>query len=182
MKHVKKLVLVPIEEWEKVKVKDMNLKEVQVPHQKVMSQDVQKEVKSSVVVRKVQKGMGEKKKKSMKSQIFLYLSPKKRSKGLLLLRHLENNENLQWNKKGEIIYKGKLIQYSNILTLINHTIHDNDTSEPIGMKSFYKVLENGNVPRTLIENKKGKHLMKKIKEQQRDMWRPPGRMNIKKKV
>ena len=85
MKHVQKLVLVPIEEWEKVKVKDMNLKEVQVPHQKVMSQEVQKEVKSPVVVRKIQKGMGEKKKKSMKSQIFLYLSPKKRSKGLSLL-------------------------------------------------------------------------------------------------
>ena len=95
----KKLVLVPIEEWEKVKVKDMNLKEVQVPHQKVMSQEVQKEVKSPVVARKIQKGMGEKKKKSMKSQIFLYPSPKKRSKGLSLLRHLENNENLSWDKK-----------------------------------------------------------------------------------
>ena len=77
----------------------MNLKEVQVPHQKVMSKEVRKEVKSPVVVRKIQKGMGEKKKKSMKSQIFLYLSPKKRSKGLLLLRHLENNENLSWIKK-----------------------------------------------------------------------------------
>ena len=124
-----------------------------------MSQEVQKEVKSPVMVRKIQKGMGEKKKKSMKSQIFLYLSPKKRSKGLSLLRHLENNENLSWDKKGEIIYKGKLIPNSNILTLINHTIHDNDTSEPIGMKSFYKVLENSNVLRILIENKKGKHLV-----------------------
>ena len=181
MKHVQKLVLVPIDEWEKVKVKDMNLKEVQVPHQKVINPEVQKEVKSPVVVRKIQKGMGEKKKKSMKSQIFLYLSPKKRNEGLSLLRHLENNENFSWNKKGEIIYKSKLIPNSNILTLINHTIHD-DSSEPIGMKYYYKVLENSGIPKTLIENRKGKKLMKKFKQQQREMWRPPGRMNIKKKL
>ena len=44
MKHVQKFVLVPIEKWEKVKEKDMNLKEVtvQVPTQKVMNQEIQK--------------------------------------------------------------------------------------------------------------------------------------------
>ena len=50
------------------------------------------------------------------------------------------------------------------------------------MKYYYKVLENSGIPKTLIENRKGKKLMKKFKQQQREMWRPPGRMNIKKKL
>ena len=32
------------------------------------------------------------------TQMFLYLSPKKRSKGSLLLHYLENSENIQWKK------------------------------------------------------------------------------------
>ena len=40
-----------------------------------------------------------------KSQIFLYHPVKKRSKGTSLLRHLENNKNISWNERGEIIYK-----------------------------------------------------------------------------
>lgn len=105
---------------------------------------------------------------------------KKRNKGTSLLRHLENNKNISWNEIGEIIYKGKKIPNSDILTLINHAIY-NDESEPVGMKIFYKVLANSNVPKLLISNKKGKEIMKERKERKELMWRPPGRMNIKRK-
>ena len=81
-------------------------------------------------------------------------------------------------KRGEIIYKGKKIPKSDILTLINHAIH-NSKSEPVGMKNFYKVLGNSNVPHLLISNKKGKEIIKKMKEKEELMWRPPGHMNIK---
>ena len=64
------------------------------------------------------------------------------------------------NEKGEIIYKGKKISKSDILTLINHAIH-NSKSEPVGMKIFYKVLGNSNVPHLLISNEKGKEIIKK---------------------
>ena len=115
-----------------------------------------------------------------KSQIFLYHPLKKRSKGTSLLRHLENNKNIPWNEEGEIIYKGKEVPKSDILTLINHAIH-NYESEPIGMKTFYKVLGNSNVPHLLISNKKGKEIIKKMKEKKELKWRPPGQINIKKK-
>ena len=186
MNHVQKLVLVPLEKWEKVKEKDMNFKEVtvQVPTQKVMKLEVQNQVDSPVIVKKIQHSLKKKKNQlglgKKKSQIFLYHPVKKRSKGTSLLRHLENNKNISWNEIGEIIYKGKKIPNSDILTLINHAIH-NDESEPVGMKIFYKVLANSNVPKLLISNKKGKEIMKERKERKELMWRPPGRMNIKRK-
>ena len=193
MKHVQKFVLVPIEKWEKVKEKDMNLKEVtvQVPTQKVMNQEIQKKedftvespVDSPVILKKIQDNLSKKKQIGLgrkKSQIFLYHPVKKRSKGTSLLRNLENNKNISWNKRGEIIYKGKKIPKSDILTLINHAIH-NSKSEPVGMKFFYKVLGNSKVPHLLISNEKGKEIIKKMKEKKELMWRPPGCMNIKRK-
>ena len=148
MKHVQKFVLVPIEKWEKVKEKDMNLKEVtfQVPTQKVMNQEIQKKedftvespVDSPVILKKIQDNLSKKKQIGLgkkKSQIFLYHPVKKRRKGTSLLRHLENTKNISWNERGEIIYKGKNIPKSDILTLINHAIH-NSKSEPVGMKIF----------------------------------------------
>lgn len=189
MKHIQKFVLVPVEKWEKVKEKDMNLKEVsvQLPAQKVMNQEIQKEedfpVNSPVIVKKIQESVSKKEQIGMgkkKSQIFLYHPLKKRSKGTSLLRHLENNKDISWNEKGEIIYKGKKIPKSDILTLINHAIH-NSISNPVGMKIFYKVLGNSNVPHLLISNKKGKEIIKKMKRKKELMWRPPGRINIKRK-
>ena len=80
--------------------------------------------------------------------------------------------------KGVKLYiKEKKNPKSDILTLINHAIH-NSKSEPVGMKIFYKVLGNSNVPHLLISNEQGKEIIKKMKEKKELMWRPPGRMNI----
>ena len=83
--------------------------------------------------------------------MFLYLSPKKRSKGSLLLHYLEN---IQWKKNGEVVYKQKVIPNSNIITLITHAIQNNK-SKPVGMKSFYKILAKANIPSKLILNRDG---------------------------
>ena len=83
------------------------------------------------------------------TQMFLYLSLKKRSKGSLLLHYLENSENIQWKKNGEVVYKQKVMPNSNIITLITHAIQNNK-SKPVGMKSFYKILAKANIPSKLI--------------------------------
>ena len=111
--------------------------------------------------------------KSNPSQMFLYLSPKKRSKGSLLLHYLENSENIEWKKSCELMYKGKVIPKSNVIELITHAIQ-NDKSKPNGMKSFYKILAKANIPTKLIMNKEGRHIMKKTLNQKNHIWRPPG--------
>ena len=96
--------------------------------------------------------------------MFLYLSPKKRSKGSLLLHYLEKSENIKWKKSGELMYKGKVIPKSNVIELITHAIQ-NDKSKPNGMKTFYKILAKANIPTKLIMNKEGRHIMKKTLHQ-----------------
>ena len=176
MKHIQKLVLVPIEKWEEIGDKSI-VKEVSVKTAPLMSPQVPLKAISQMNTLKVknQQGLG-KIKKSNKSQMFLYLPLKKRSKGLLLLHYLEKSENIKWNKTGELLYKGKMIPNSNVIELITHAIQ-NDKSNPIGMKTFYKILAKANIPIKLIMNKEGRHIMKKTLDEKNNIWRPPGQLN-----
>ena len=125
------------------------MKEVSVETAPLMNPQVQRKVISQLKVNN-QEGSG-KIEKLNPTQMFLYLSPKKRSKGSLLLHYLENSENIQWKKNGEVVYKQKVIPNSNIITLITHAIQNNK-SKPVGMKSFYKILAKANIPSKLISN------------------------------
>ena len=173
MKNVQKLVLVPIEKWKQIG-DNSPMKEVSVETAPLMNPQVHRKVISQLKVNN-QEGSG-KIEKLNPTQMFLYLSPKKRSKGSLLLHYLENSENIQWKKNGEVVYKQKVIPNSNIITLITHAIQNNK-SKPVGMKSFYKILAKANIPSKLISNKDGRHIMKKTLDERSNTWRPPGRLN-----
>ena len=111
-------------------------------------------------------------------QIFPQTSLKKKNKSLSLLYYLKKNKDIKWNKKGEIFYKGKIFPESNIKHLVNHAVHNNK-SRPHGIKTFYKILAKSNIPKKLISNKEGRHLMEKILHERDIDWRPPGRLNKK---
>ena len=138
MKHVQKLVLVPIEKWEDIqkKIEDINInpvKEDLITSQKpqVNQEPLKVNTVMSPIQVKSQKGLG---KKKQKNQIFLHLSPKKRYRGSSLLQHLEKIDTFKWNKNREIIYKERTITNSNIMKLITHAIQHSSKKEPIGMK------------------------------------------------
>ena len=113
---------------------------------------------------------------SLEYQIFPYMSLKKRNKSLSLLYYLRKNKDIKWNKKGEILYKGKILPETNIIHLIKHAMQ-NDKSRPHGVKAFYRILAKANIPKKLISNKEGKHLMEKVLHEKKIEWRPPGRLN-----
>ena len=108
-------------------------------------------------------------------QKFPQLSLIKKNKGLELLKILRKNDNIKFNKKGEICYKGKLLKRSNVYDLINHAIHTN-RSYPVHMKNFYKILAQIVIPNKLIENKEGRNIMNKAIHDIDTRWRPPGRL------
>ena len=107
MKHIQKLVLVPIEKWEEIGDESV-VKEVSVKTVPLMNPQVHPKAISQMNTLKVknQQGLG-KIEKSNPSQMFLYLSPKKRSKGSLLLHYLENSENIEWKKVVSLCIKEK---------------------------------------------------------------------------
>ena len=107
-------------------------------------------------------------------QKFPQLSLIKEDKGLELLKLLRKNDNIKFNKKGEICYKGKLLKRSNVYDLINHAIHTN-RSHPVHMKTFYKILAKIVIPNKLIKNE-GRNIMNKAIHDIDTRWRPPGRL------
>ena len=171
MKNIQKLVLVPIEKWEKLGIKE-HVKEVSVKTHPLKDRSFQKKAISQV---KNQRGQGIQK-KIIIPQKFHQLSLIKKNKGVELLKLLRKNDNIKLNKKGEICYKGKLFKKSNVYDLINHAIHTNK-SHPTHMKNFYKILAKILIPNKLIKNKQGRNIMNKEIHHIDTRWRPPGRLN-----
>ena len=78
-----------------------------------------------------------------------------REKGQLLLDHLKDTSNLDWNEFGEIELNGKQVPGSNISDLINDTLRPRKTGiVPRGWDMFAGELKRTNVPMDLIGNKK----------------------------
>ena len=170
MKNIQKLVLVPIEKWEKLGIKE-SMKEVSVKTVPLKDQSIQKKAIYQV---KNQQGQGISKKMIIPQKSH-QLSLTKSEKGLELLKILRKNVNIKINKKGEICYKGKLLKKSNVYELINHAIHTNK-NPPIHMKSFYKILAKSVIPNKFIRNKEGRNIMNKEIHDIDTRWRPPGRL------
>ena len=171
MKNIQKLVLVPIEKWEKLGIKEP-VKEVSVKTLPLKDQSFQKKAISQV---KNQQGQGIQKKIIIPPK-FPQLSLIKKNKEVELLKLLRKNDNIKLNKKGEICYKGKLLKKSNVYDLINHAIHTNK-SHPTHMKNFYKILAKILIPNKLIKNKEGSKIMNKEIHHIDTRWRPPGCLN-----
>ena len=170
MKNIQKLVLVPIEKWEKLGIKEP-VKEVSVKTVPLKDQAFQKKAISQV---KNQQGQGMLK-KMMIPQKFHQSSLTKSKKGLELLKLLRKNDNIKLNKKGEICYKGNLLKRSNVYELINHAIHTHK-NPPMHMRSFYKILAKSVIPNKFIRNKEGRNIMNKEIHEKDSRWRPPGRL------
>ena len=192
MTHVNKLVLVPLDEWEKIKSphnkEGKQVVTVSLPVQKKVShlsypqKKIQDHPNSAPVVIQVQKGLGMK--KMIMKQLSKYLPPSRRERGASLVRYITKNNIVSWNKDWSLIYKDKTIPHSDIRKLIRHAVLDSD-KEPTGMKVFYKGLSQLDVPKIIIANKTGRHLMKKYKTEKVSEFRPPGKLDTlskKKKI
>ena len=73
------------------------------------------------------------------------------NKGRILSEHVKLNPYIKWNDKNEILYKGNLVQGSNVIDLI-HAFVKKTTAKPTGWREFGRALLDSNVPRTAIAN------------------------------
>ena len=173
---MQKLVLVPIERWEKIGDK-IPVKEVSVKSVPQMNtHHMKKKHQSSQIKRvKIQQGLG--KTPTLKqSPMFHFLAQEKRKKASDLFEFLMKFKIFSLNRNGEIIHNGKTMHDSNILELITHAVQ-NDSSSPKGMKYFYKTLKNKNVPEKFIVNKIGRKIMNVSLLDDTLAWRPPGHLD-----
>lgn len=178
LNRVRKLVLIPLEEWEKIK--DKNMKEMK---QVVVTLPVQKKVNTSLMNQEMkekkhqnQKGKGKTEQKVSMKDMLKSLTPSKKNRALSLLRYIKKSKIINWNSKFELKIEDKLVPKSNMYILIKHAI-GNRLSEPVGMKMFYKALVPLNIPKFIIVNKIGRKIMKKVRTDKNVLWRPPGKLD-----
>lgn len=75
-----------------------------------------------------------------------------KTKARSLLKRLQNDPNVSWNKKGELVFQGDVQKNSNIVDLVNDVVRRRRQPPPRGWTTFARVLKEGNVPRDLIGN------------------------------
>ena len=180
MKHIQKLVPVPIERWGKIgdniPVKEITVKSVpqkNISHQKNHVSQV-KTVKVKKVKRlKMKNQLGKGKKQT---QMFHFLTQEKKKKAHKLFHYVMKHKIFQLNQDGEIMQKEKTLHESNIVELITHAV-ENISSTPVGMKYFYRTLKRNKVPEKYISNKIGRKTMNKSLLDKTSAWRSPGHLN-----
>ncbi len=77
-----------------------------------------------------------------------------RGKGSVLIQHLKEATDLNWNDRGELTVDGDIVEGSNISDLIHETLRSRKTSDtPRGWQRYIDTLVDSNVPREFLSNK-----------------------------
>ena len=141
MKYAQKLVLVPQEEWEKIKSKDIQVKQVSVnvPLQKVVKSQL---VKTQTLTSQKESGKIQPKKNTVEEKLMLFINCLPLSKSdriFTTLRYMKDNKDISWTVDGILKCKAKVIQHSSTVKLLCHTIWKDIKIKPKGIIFFLKL-------------------------------------------
>lgn len=73
-------------------------------------------------------------------------------KASLLMRRLKQDDNIGWNTKGELMYKGEVVSHTHIQDLVQDVLRKRKNHIPRGWQTFAKALKESNIPQDLIGN------------------------------
>ena len=72
-----------------------------------------------------------------------------------LLEHLKEREDvITWDDVGQVLLNGVLIPKSNISDLISDAMRTRKHFNPVGVREFYNVLNEINIPKDLVRNER----------------------------
>ena len=78
---------------------------------------------------------------------------KKRAEALLA--HLKEREDIiTWDDMGQVLLNGVLIPKSNITDLVSDAMRSRKHFNPVGVREFYKVLKEINIPKDIVRNER----------------------------
>jgi hypothetical protein len=91
--------------------------------------------------------------KPMETQVLATVPKKWQSQASRLLKHIENNTDVSWSDKGELVLNDVALPKTHAVDLINDLLRKRTTtSKPTGWKQFADVLKDANIPHELIGN------------------------------
>ena len=83
---------------------------------------------------------------SMEAEIIQSAPKNLRHKASVLLRRLKQDDNIAWNDKGELVYKGDVVPNTHIHDLIQDVLRKCKTHVPVGWQTFARALRESNIP------------------------------------
>ena len=84
---------------------------------------------------------------------------------LLLQKFKQQGDVINWNNRGELVYRGKEVKGSNMVDLVNDIIRNRKTSTPQGWGYFARGLADMNIPNELIQNSNRRRVIQQYKTQ-----------------
>ena len=89
---------------------------------------------------------------SIEAEIIQSAPKNLRHKASVLLRRLKQDDNIAWNTKGELVYKGDVVPNTHIHDLVQDVLRKRKTHVPVGWQTFARALRESNVPQDLVGN------------------------------
>ena len=100
----------------------------------------------------VEKETDKQDKRKITKESMLVLLPKNyRHRASAILDHIEQQDDIDWNDKGEIIIKGETIPYTHISDLLKKTLYSYKNFNPKGTEQFLEILKETNLPQSLLQ-------------------------------
>ena len=98
----------------------------------------------------------EKREGSLTTEMIVRGIPKTmKTRAQALLAHLKEKEDaITWDSSGQVTLKGVFIPKSNISDLISDAMRPRKHFNPVGVRKFYDVLNEINIPKDLVRNEK----------------------------
>ena len=89
---------------------------------------------------------------SLEAEIIQSAPKNLRHKASILLKRLKQDDNIAWNTKGELVYKGDVIPNTHIHDLVQDVLRKRKTHIPVGWQTFARALRESNIPQDLVGN------------------------------
>ena len=89
---------------------------------------------------------------SLEAEIIQSAPKNLRHKASILLKCLKQDDNIAWNTKGELVYKGDVIPNTHIHDLVQDIFRKHKTHIPVGWQTFARALRESNIPQDLVGN------------------------------
>ena len=96
--------------------------------------------------------LAEETQESLEAEIIQSAPKNLRHKASVLLRRLKQDDNITWNTKGELVYKGDVIPNTHIHDLVQDVLRKRKTHVPVGWQTFVRALRESNIPQDLVGN------------------------------
>lgn len=87
---------------------------------------------------------------AIKDELMASVPPSMKRRAEQLWRRIKTSQYVDWNDRGELIYKGNTIKGSNVVDLVNDVLRKRKAFNPEGWEVFGDALREENVPQNLI--------------------------------